>query len=68
MKKLTPEKIADEICKANIDLRTELGYQMVLYKIKKLLVNQKCTCKDSTGWTDMSCCNICGKQIEGATI
>ena len=23
-----------------------------------------CTCKDSTGWTDMPCCNICGKQVE----
>ena len=24
-----------------------------------------CTCKDSTGWTDKPCCNICGKQVEG---
>jgi len=24
-----------------------------------------CTCKDSTGWTQMPCCNICGKQVEG---
>jgi len=27
--------------------------------------SKKCTCKDSTGWTDMPCCNICGKQVEG---
>ena len=65
MKAITPEKTADEICKANIDLRTELGYQMVLYKIRKVLKNQNCTCKDSTGWTDMPCCNDCGSQVEG---
>ena len=23
-----------------------------------------CTCKLSTGWTEMPCCNICGKQVE----
>jgi len=27
--------------------------------------SKNCTCKDSTGWTDMPCCNICGKQVEG---
>ena len=24
-----------------------------------------CICKDSTGWTEMPCCNDCGKQVEG---
>ena len=27
--------------------------------------SKNCTCKDSTGWTDKPCCNICGKQVEG---
>ena len=27
--------------------------------------NQNCICKDSSGWTDKPCCNICGKQVEG---
>ena len=30
------------------------------------LINESnnCTCKDSTGWTEMPCCNICGKQVK----
>ena len=29
------------------------------------IIETNCTCKDSTGWTDKPCCNICGKQVEG---
>ena len=32
--------------------------------LEKKLKNQNCTCKDSTGWTEMPCCNICGKQVK----
>ena len=45
------------------------GYEKDLTKyidyLEKKLKNQNCTCKDSTGWTQMPCCNICGKQVEG---
>ncbi len=23
-----------------------------------------CKCKDSTGWTTVKCCNLCGKSVE----
>ena len=44
------------------------GYARDLTKyinyLERKLKNQNCTCKDSTGWTEMPCCNICGKQVK----
>jgi len=33
--------------------------------LRFLNIETNCTCKDSTGWTEKPCCNICGKQVEG---
>jgi hypothetical protein len=31
---------------------------------EKIISSQHCSCKDSTGWTEIKCCNICGKPTE----
>ena len=46
------------------DLQTEIQHLKNLLRIKTDR-SKNCTCKDSTGWTEKPCCNICGKQVEG---
>jgi len=46
--------------------QNDFRLQNFAYSIADWIIeNSNCTCKDSTGWTDKPCCNICGKQVEG---